>query len=78
MTQDNTHNAVERPPHYTSGRYETIDVLRDIVEVNQLPGYPGYLLGNIVKYLYRFNRKNGVEDLRKARQYLDWLIGEMS
>jgi len=30
--------------------------------------------GNVVKYVTRFKRKNGLEDLKKARQYLDWLI----
>lgn len=33
-----------------------------------------YLVGNIIKYLCRYKNKNGVEDLRKARHYLDKLI----
>jgi hypothetical protein len=31
----------------------------------------------VMKYLHRYKYKNGVEDLRKARQYLDWLIEDM-
>ncbi len=34
----------------------------------------GYFEGNIVKYVSRWSRKNGVEDLKKARHYLDKLI----
>jgi hypothetical protein len=33
-----------------------------------------YLVGNIIKYLCRYKHKNGIEDLRKARHYLDKLI----
>ena len=42
---------------------------------NNLP----YIDGNIIKYVSRWRAKNGVEDLRKARHYLDMLIeGEMN
>lgn len=34
----------------------------------------GFLEGNVVKYVCRYNMKNGVEDLKKARHYLDKLI----
>jgi hypothetical protein len=34
----------------------------------------GYLEGNIIKYVTRYQKKNGVEDLHKARHYLDKLI----
>jgi hypothetical protein len=37
-------------------------------------GVRGYFAGNIIKYLYRYRDKNGVEDLKKARVYLNWLI----
>lgn len=30
--------------------------------------------GNIIKYLMRYRKKNGLEDLKKARHYLDYLI----
>lgn len=33
-----------------------------------------FIGGNAIKYMLRFHRKNGVEDLKKARQNLDWLI----
>ena len=34
----------------------------------------GFCEGIVIKYLCRFKRKNGLEDLKKARQYLDFLI----
>lgn len=42
----------------------------DYIVANKL----GYLEGNIVKYVTRWQSKNGIEDLRKARHYLDKLI----
>lgn len=37
----------------------------------------GYYLGNALKYLLRFQNKNGLEDLKKARVHLNWLIEKM-
>lgn len=66
------YDSVNSPKHYTQGKYETIDVILDTVKY--LPGDQGYLLGNILKYLIRYPHKNGEEDLRKARWYINKLI----
>lgn len=42
----------------------------DYINANNL----GFLEGNVIKYITRYKRKGGVEDLRKARHYLDMLI----
>ena len=34
----------------------------------------GFIVGNVVKYVVRYKQKNGIEDLKKARHYLDMLI----
>jgi hypothetical protein len=34
----------------------------------------GYLEGNVIKYISRYKQKNGINDLRKARHYIDMLI----
>lgn len=60
------------PSHYTQGKYETIDIILDRAE--HLPGDQATLVGNIIKYLWRYDRKNGVEDLNKSKWYLDKLI----
>ena len=52
--------------HYKQFRYETWDV---IVDWNL-----GYLDGNAVKYLSRWRLKGGIQDLKKARHYIDKLI----
>lgn len=51
---------------------ECIDVIRAVTSDNN--GTDAYYVGNIIKYVWRYNNKNGLEDLRKARHYLDWLI----
>lgn len=55
------------PSHYKQGKFETIDVILDITQ--HLDGDEGYLVGNIIKYLSRYNKKNGQEDIEKARWY---------
>ena len=61
---------VNSPVHYNKAGIETIDAL----EAMLVDGFDHYLQGNIVKYLWRFRYKNGVEDLRKAQWYLNKLI----
>jgi len=63
---------VNSPAHYTSGSIECIDAIDDAVA--GLTGLEGYYIGNIMKYIWRWKQKNGVEDLRKARHILDMLI----
>ena len=60
------------PSYYKRGKFETIDVILDITK--HLEGDEGYLVGNIIKYISRYDEKNGIEDLRKARWYLNKLI----
>ena len=64
---------VSHPNHYQSKTgLEVIDVIRAFTE--NLTGVESYYTGNILKYMCRWKKKNGLEDLKKARQYLDWLI----
>ena len=62
---------VTNPSHYINGNIETIDYLKDILSKEQ---YEGFCRGNVLKYLSRYPHKNGVEDLNKAKTYLEWLI----
>ncbi len=62
---------VNNPPHYTQGGIETID----FIEAKSL----SYNLGNVVKYITRADHKgNTVEDLMKARWYLDREITKLT
>ena len=62
---------INHPAHYTSGKIETIDYIADKLTPEE---YRGFLKGNVIKYLSRERLKGGVEDLKKARWYLDRLI----
>ena len=71
-----TVDLVNHPPHYNKGGMEVIEVI-ELVTGGQ--GFIGYLLGNILKYLLRFEHKGKpIEDLKKARWYLDKLISVVS
>lgn len=61
-------DTVNHPAHYTQGAIECIDYILD--------KKMDYLEGNVVKYITRYKDKNGVEDLKKARWYIDRLIQE--
>lgn len=71
-----TDAAVNHPSHYTATRMEAIEIIKLITE-NEKNGFAANLIGNIVKYIIRFRHKNGVQDLKKARWYLDRLIQEV-
>ena len=60
------------PTHYKQGKVECIDAIESATE--NLKGTDAYLVGNIIKYIWRFEQKNGIEDLRKANWYLERLI----
>ena len=65
-------NPVDHPSHYTSGNIECIDAIEESMSYDS---FCGYLKGNILKYLWRYQLKNNpVQDLKKARWYLDLLI----
>lgn len=59
------------PKHYTYSKYECIDVLKDILGEE---GFKEFCRGNVFKYLWRYNHKNGKEDLLKAKYYLEKLV----
>lgn len=67
---------VNHPSHYTAGGIECIDAIAAALACQTDP-VEAWLTGQIIKYLWRWPLKNGVEDLRKARWYLDKLIGEV-
>lgn len=60
------------PSHYRQGKVECIDAIESAT--TSLNGFEGYCTGNAIKYLWRWKQKNGIEDLRKAKWYLEKLI----
>ena len=68
-------DAVNHPSHYTGAGIECIEAIKASMTPDALAGY---LKGNVQKYLWRYEKKvNPVEDLKKARWYLDYLINEL-
>lgn len=66
---------VNHPNHYTQGNIECIDALK-AATVGKT-GIEAVCVANVIKYLWRYEEKNGVEDVQKARWYLDRLIKEI-
>src|SRR5690606_14692830 len=67
----NTVDNVNKPNHYHSGN---IDVIKFSEENFSKEEQKGFHRINAIKYITRYDRKNGVEDLNKAKFYIDKLI----
>lgn len=66
---------VNHPPHYNSGKFETIDVIEDVLNGYEGFAFVAHCLGTTIKYIYRGPFKGKMlEDLKKARFYLDKAI----
>jgi hypothetical protein len=63
------------PSHYKQGEVECIDALK-AATVNKI-GIEAVCVANVIKYLWRFEYKGGIDDVRKAQWYLNRLIEEM-
>lgn len=64
-------NDTTSPAYYRSGGMECIDAIRCSMEPSE---FRGFLKGNVMKYLWRYDNKGGVSDLMKAKTYLNYLI----
>ena len=64
---------VNAPPHYNTGGIETIEGIRAAIGREH---FISYCQGNVLKYVWRWKHKGGLEDLRKARFYLERMIKE--
>ena len=74
MTKQNINDIldnVEHPSHYCRGGIECIDAIEASLGKDE---FTGFLRGNIIKYIWRYKDKNGLEDLKKAQWYLNKLI----
>ena len=70
---ESTDKMVSHPPHYQSETgLEVIDVIEAFT--SDLQGIEATDTGNVLKYMCRWKHKNGIQDLEKAKWYLDHLI----
>lgn len=63
---------VEHQGHYTTGGVQPVDLIRDLGIAED------FFAGNVIKYVARYKKKDGLKDLLKARTYLNWLIDEVN
>ena len=68
-------DVVNHPSHYTQGGIECIDALK--AATVSKTGIEAVCTANAIKYLWRYEEKNGIEDVKKARWYIDRLIKEL-
>lgn len=69
---------VNRPAHYVAGEIECIDAIRSAVK--GLPAYEAVLVGHVIRYVWRYRRKEKVKpaiDVGKAQFYLNELKSEV-
>ena len=76
---ETAYDVVQKPEHYNTNLPEGVEVI-DIIAAQTAPlsGMQAVAQANVIKYVLRWQKKNGVQDLEKARFYLDRLIGELS
>lgn len=69
-------DVITSPNHY---RLNGLDIQVKVVIKSALDtvGHLGFYKGQTIKYILRANKKNGLEDYKKARKYLDWYIQEL-
>ena len=66
---------INSPGHYADSTIECIDAMEAMMTPEQ---FIGYLRGNVFKYQWRYEKKNGIEDLKKAQWYLDKLVSKVN
>ena len=70
-------NTPTSPNHYKQGDIECIDAIRAMTSAMHGDGFKIACLKDVVKYVWRHEHKNGLEDLKKAQVYLNWAIEQM-
>ena len=76
---DNTENdVVNKPNHYQlnikGNNIQVIDIIDEVVK--DYKPQESFKIANVIKYVLRASKKNGKEDLKKARKYIDMLVGD--
>ena len=72
---ENVPDMVNHPQHYTQGGIECIDALKAATVGKR--GIEAVCVANVIKYLWRYEKKNGIEDVRKAKFYIERLLKEL-
>ena len=64
---------IKSPSHYKLDGLgiESIDIIKARLSKD---GFKAFCVGNVIKYILRAEKKNGLEDYKKSKQYLEWII----
>lgn len=78
FNEEEIEDKVHSPSHYRllikDCEFEVIDLIKGVLDNSDVDNSIAFNWGNALKYLLRWTHKNGVEDLKKCRVYLDWMI----
>ena len=72
MSYETNDKMVSHPDHYKSGKYEVIDIIDEFCK--DLTGTEAVCTANAIKYILRWKKKNGVQDVKKAIWYLQYMV----
>ncbi len=72
MSYETDDKMVSHPDHYKSGKYEVIDIIDEFTK--DLKGTEAVCTANAIKYILRWKKKNGIQDVKKAIWYLTHLV----
>lgn len=72
LLTEELNNNVDSPSHYTQGSIECLDAIESATIGKN--GMEAVCVANVIKYLWRYENKNGLEDIKKAEHYLKKLI----
>lgn len=73
-TEATPHDVVNNPSHYKRGEIECYEALKASMTKEQ---FLGHLKATAIAYLWRYDLKNGLEDVKKAKWYVDKMVEEM-
>ncbi len=62
---------IKHPDYYANKQIEVIDYIKDTLTKEE---YIGFCIGNVIKYISRWRKKGGINDLKKALYYLNSVI----
>lgn len=65
---------IDNQEHYTANGIEPIEIMKANLSTEE---FHGWLVSNVWKYTMRYKRKNGLDDLKKANTYLQWLMEDV-
>ena len=66
---------IRHPKHYNTGKIEVIEYVKETLSPEE---FKGFVKGNVIKYLAREAHKNGLEDVLKAKFYLDYYVNNFT